>query len=137
MESVSIRMVANTSRTTYHVEASKLLYDLLDHLLYFWFQRDVRRHAKTAPPFALDLFNELIQFGGTWYIIDRDVEAVLSKTEGNRMPDSTCCTSNEGYFGRQGRHGLVKWELVRRSVKDKGYDCRGFICCSGASILSL
>lgn len=37
MESVSIRMVANTSRTTYQVEASKLLYDLLDHLLYFWF----------------------------------------------------------------------------------------------------
>ena len=59
-------MVPGTRRTTYQVETFKLTYGFLDDLLHFWFQRDDRWHAKTAPTFALNLFIELVQFGSTW-----------------------------------------------------------------------
>src|SRR3546814_12099256 len=74
----------------------------------------VKRRDGGAAPRCMDAFLDLFQTSGSAGG-DDDMRARASQGFGDRRPDATACTSNEGQFSSKGIIGH-QYFLVRKSV---------------------
>jgi hypothetical protein len=68
----------------------------MDYLSDDGFVRNITWRGECAPPLSLDCLNHLVQLGGAWQVVHRDVESVIGEPERDAAAYSARGTRDQG-----------------------------------------